>query len=77
MKAIGFYAKKLLIPFPLNFGIIHVSDAYLPLGMLVLAGIVWLMTRRTLPAFFVICAGAVGTSALIIPFTQIDLDPVG
>lgn len=77
LKATGFYAKKLLIPFPLNFGIIHVSDAYLPLGILVLAGIIWLITRRTLPAFFVICAGAVGTSALIIPMLRLTWTPLG
>lgn len=76
LKAVGFYAKKLLIPFPLNFGIIHVSDAYLPFGLLVLAGIVWLMTRRTLPAFFVICAGAVGTSALIVPLIRLTWTPL-
>lgn len=76
-KAIGFYAKKLLLPFPLNFGIIHVSDWYLPLGVLVLAGILWLMTRRTLPAFFVICAGAVGASALIIPLLRVTWTPLG
>jgi tetratricopeptide (TPR) repeat protein len=77
LKATGFYAKKLLLPLPLNFGIIHVSDAYLPLGVLVLAGIVWLITRRTLPAFFVICAGAVGTSALLIPMLALTWTPLG
>ncbi len=66
-KAAGFYAKKLLIPFPLNFCIVHVSDLYLPVGVLVFIGILWLFYRRTLPAFFVICAGAVGTSALMVP----------
>lgn len=76
LKATGFYAKKILVPFPLNFGIIHVSDAYLPLGLLVLAGIIWLMTRRTLPAFFVICAGAVGTSALMIPLLRLTWTPL-
>ncbi|MEI6702161.1 MAG: hypothetical protein WCL71_01335 [Deltaproteobacteria bacterium] len=76
LKAAGFYAKKLLIPFPLNFGIIHVSDVYLPLGLLVLAGILWLITRRTLPAFFVISAGAVGTSALMIPLLSFTWTPL-
>ncbi len=76
LKATGFYAKKLLIPFPLNFGIVHVSDAYLPLGLLVLVGIVWLIYRRTLPAFFVVCAGAVGTSALMIPLLFFTWTPL-
>lgn len=77
LKATGFYAKKLLIPFPLNFGIIHVSDLYLPIGLLVLAGMIWLITKRTLPAFFVICAGAVGTSALMIPLLNLTWTPLG
>ncbi|ABK99272.1 tetratricopeptide repeat protein [Pelobacter propionicus] len=76
-KSIGFYAKKLLLPFPLNFGITHISDLYLPLGVLVLAGVIWLMSRRTLPAFFVICAGAVGTSALMIPLLRLTWTPLG
>jgi hypothetical protein len=76
LKAAGFYAKKLLIPFPLNFGIIRVSDAYLPLGVLVLVGIAWLISRRTLHAFFVICAGAVGTSALMIPLLFLTWTPL-
>ncbi len=76
-KAIGFYAKKLLLPFPLNFGITHVSDLYLPLGVLVILGIFWLLSRRTLPAFFVICAGAVGTSALMIPLLRLTWTPLG
>jgi predicted negative regulator of RcsB-dependent stress response len=77
LKAVGFYAKKLFIPFPLNFGITHVSDWYLPLGILVLIWIIWLLTRRTLTAFFVICAGAVGTSALMIPLLRFTWTPLG
>jgi tetratricopeptide (TPR) repeat protein len=45
--------------------------------LLVLVGIFWLITRRTLPAFFVICAGAVGTSALMIPLLNITWTPLG
>jgi len=76
LKAAGFYAKKLLIPFPLNFGITHVSEIYLPLGVLVLAGIIWLIIRRTFPAFFVVCAGAIGTSALMIPLLFLTWTPL-
>jgi tetratricopeptide (TPR) repeat protein len=35
------------------------------------------MSRRTLPAFFVICAGAVGTSALMIPLLRYTWTPLG
>lgn len=77
LKSIGFYAKKMLQPFPLNFGIIHVSDWYLLVGLIVLVGIGWLVTRRTLSAFFVICAGSVGTSALMIPLLRLTWTPLG
>ena len=33
IQAFGFYVKKLLDPFPLNFGILHVSKAYFYLGL--------------------------------------------
>ncbi|MGD9685618.1 MAG: tetratricopeptide repeat protein [Desulfobacter sp.] len=75
-KAIGFYAKKLLFPFPLNFGITHVSDFYLPLGVMVLFGMAWLLSRRAIPSFFLICAGAVGSSALMIPLLRLTWTPL-
>ncbi len=35
IQAFGFYIKKLFIPFPLNFGIIHISKLYLYVGVVV------------------------------------------
>lgn len=76
LKALGFYYKKILIPFPLNFGIIHVSDGYILLGVLVCAAIVWLLLHRTVPAFFLVCAAAVGSSALMIPLLRLTWTPL-
>ncbi|GFO66743.1 hypothetical protein GMLC_03220 [Geomonas limicola] len=76
LKAAGFYLKKLVQPFPLNFGIIQVSDLYLPLGVLVCLVVVWLVFRRTLSAFFFVSAAAVGCSALMIPLLGLTWTPL-
>lgn len=76
LKATGFYAKKLFVPFPLNFGITHVSDLYLPLGVVVMFAVVWLIIRRTLPVFFIVTAAAVGSSALMIPLLRLTWTPL-
>lgn len=75
-KAAGFYLKKLFLPFPLNFGITHVSDLYLPLGIVLFALLIWLLTRRTLPAYFILCAAAIGSSALMVPLLRLTWTPL-
>ncbi|MDD2336529.1 MAG: hypothetical protein PHD01_08115 [Geobacteraceae bacterium] len=76
LKAAGFYVKKLFVPFPLNFGIIHVSDLYMFLGIGLLVVIILLLKYRTLPAYFIICAISVGTSALMIPLLRLTWTPL-
>jgi len=76
-KAAGFYLKKLLIPFPLNFGIIHVSDWYLPVGLLAAILVLWQLKRQNLSAFFFICAFSVACSALMIPLLRVTWTPLG
>jgi hypothetical protein len=75
-KAAGFYLKKLFIPFPLNFGITHVSDLYIPVGILLFVLVIWLLTRRTLAAFFFVCAAVVGSSALMVPLLNQTWTPL-
>lgn len=76
LKAAGFYLKKLVIPFPLNFGIMQVSDLYAIVGALLVFVIAWLVFRRTLPAFFAVCAFSVGSSALLIPLIRQTWTPL-
>jgi protein O-mannosyl-transferase len=75
-KAAGFYLKKLFIPFPLNFGIMHVSDLYIPLGILLFVFVLWILTRRTVTAFFFVCAAAISSSALMIPLLKQTWTPL-
>ena len=76
LKSAGFYVKKLFIPFPLNFGIFHVSDLYIIVAVLLCITIVWLLMRRTLTGFFFIAAAAVGSSALLIPLLKMTWTPL-
>ncbi|MDD2271747.1 MAG: hypothetical protein PHP95_01060 [Desulfuromonadaceae bacterium] len=76
LKAAGFYLKKLFIPFPLNFGIIHVSDLYIPIGILLFVFVLWVLARRTLIAYFFACAAAIASSALMIPLLKQTWTPL-
>ncbi|HJV65234.1 MAG TPA: hypothetical protein VJ550_05850 [Geomonas sp.] len=76
LKAAGFYLKKLFVPFPLNFGIIHVSDLYLAVGVLVCLLGLWLLARRTLTAYFFLCALSVSCSAFLIPMLNLTWTPL-
>jgi hypothetical protein len=76
LKAAGFYVKKLFVPFPLNFGINHVSDLYIILGIALVVIICRILMRRTLPGFFIISAFSVGVSALIVPLLRVTWTPL-
>lgn len=76
LKAAGFYSKKLFIPFPLNFGIVHVSDFYILIGLVICLSTVFLLKKRTLLGFFFLGAFSVGASALIIPLLEATWTPL-
>jgi len=77
LKASGFYLKKLIQPFPLNFGITHISDWYLPVGLFAALLVLWQLKRQNLSAFFFLCAFSVSCSALMIPLLRITWTPLG
>ena len=77
LKAIGFYAKKLVMPFPLNFAIVHVSDIYILIGVAVCVCIAWLVTRRrSLPGYFFLSALSIATSTVLILLLRITWTPL-
>ncbi|GAM11521.1 hypothetical protein OR1_03837 [Geobacter sp. OR-1] len=77
LKSIGFYAKKLVMPFPLNFGIMHVSDIYILIGLAVCCCIVWFATRRrSLAGYFFLSALAIASSTLLILLLRITWTPL-
>lgn len=76
LKAAGFYVKKLFIPFPLNFGINHVSDLYIIVGLLLIVLVIRLLVHRTLAGYFLLAATAIGSSALLVPLLKMTWTPL-
>ncbi len=66
-RSIGFYTKKIIAPWPLNFNLIHVSDWYILFGLfsvMLLAYFCW--HRRDLVAVLLLSAFLIGSSALLV-----------
>jgi protein O-mannosyl-transferase len=76
LKVAGFYARKLFVPMPLNFGIISVPGVYLLPGIaLVFLALYWVWKRETVSALF-LSAVTIGSSALIVSVAQMSWTPV-
>lgn len=76
LKSAGFYVKKLFMPLPLNFAIVHVSELYIVVGILLAICLLWLFFIRTLPAFFFLAAASIGSSALLVPLLKMTWTPL-
>lgn len=76
LKTTGFYFKKLLMPLPLNFGIVEISPLYLWLGLLVCVGLVYCLYLRTTVAYLLLAAFCLVSPALILPLLKITWTPV-
>ena len=75
-RTIGFYSKKLLLPWPLNFNIVKVSDWYILLGLLVLAGLLWYCwQQRNLLSGLLLSAALLASSALIVSIGKLAWTP--
>jgi len=63
---IGFYFKKLIFPWPLNFTIFQISDHYFWLGLLLIPLLVYCMWRFDLLGGLFLASFSIGTSALLV-----------
>lgn len=76
IKVLGFYAKKLFVPWPLNFAIIHVSDWYFVVGIIVLiASVLFLFRNNIISALFLLAVSTV-VPALLVPLGQLTWTPM-
>lgn len=75
-KVAGFYAVKLFMPLPLNFGIISVSSWYLVPGALLAVAVVYLLIRRDIISALFLTSIAIASSALIIAIAKMSWTPV-
>lgn len=76
LKVFGFYAKKLFIPWPLNFAIVSVSDYYVLLGVIVFLIMCWVAFRFSSRWAFVVLSFYMISPAIIIAMTHIAWTPV-
>ena len=75
-RSIGFYSKKIVIPWPLNFNIVGVSDWYVLLGILSLALLCrFCWQRRDLLAALLLSAFLVASSALLVSVGRLAWTP--
>lgn len=74
-KAVGFYVKKFIVPFPLNFVIRDVSPYYTLFGIVLLCLVVVLMARRKLPDTLAIAGFCMIAPVLPLVFQSIAWTP--
>ena len=76
LKVFGFYIRKLFFPFPLNFGILSVSNWYVPVGIVVIVICLCLFYRRTLLGSLLIMSCCLIVPALLVPLGRMAWTPV-
>lgn len=76
LTALGFYAKKLFLPWPLNFAIVQVSGYYILVGLVVLLVIVYLLIRRGLLSALVLTCIFLVSPALLVSVARMTWTPL-
>ena len=72
----GFYLRKILQPFPLNFGITEVPETYFWLGLVLVFTCLFLLLRPSWAGWFFLSAVSLGSIALLVAFGGISWTPV-
>lgn len=76
LKVYGFYFKKLLIPWPLNFGIVEISGWYVLVGVLLGVVLIYLAWRADVVGAFGWMAFFVLSPALLVVFGKMTWTPL-
>lgn len=76
LTGVGFYAKKLIYPWPLNFTIFHVPEYYGWVGLLVVALLIYFLFRRNLVGGLFLGSAAITSSALLAMLLRPAWTPV-
>ena len=72
----GFYARKIVQPLPLNFGIIDVPAGYFWVGCILILFGLYLMLRLTWPGCFLLTAMSLGSIAVLVALGDISWTPI-
>lgn len=73
--ALGFYFKKLLFPFPLNFAITAVHPIYVLPGLLLFPVLWWMLRRFRLSGVFFVSAALLILPAILVAVKQVAWTP--
>lgn len=76
LKVFGFYIKKLVLPLPLNFATVSVSNWYVPVGIAGLLLCCWLFYRRSVVGALLLMASCIIAPALLVPLGRMAWTPV-
>lgn len=76
LKASGFYVRKLFYPFPLNFGIVNISNYYVAVGIFLVLLICYLLWKRGLVAALFVSSFLVGSSAFLVAISRMAWTPL-
>jgi tetratricopeptide (TPR) repeat protein len=75
-KVYGFYFKKLLVPWPLNFGILEISKWYVLAGVVLMVALLYLVWRADVAGAFGLMAFFVLSPALLVVFGKMTWTPL-
>lgn len=76
LKAFGFYAKKLFVPWPLNFAIYKVSNIYIVVGVAAIICCIFLLYRRKLSGALILTGAFIIFPALLLPLGGLTWTPL-
>lgn len=76
VSAAGFYARKIVQPLPLNFGIVDVPPGYFWLGCILILFGAYLTLRLTWPGCFLLTAMSLGSIAVLVALGDISWTPI-
>ena len=75
LRAFGFYIKKLIVPYPLNFAILEVDPLYEVLGVPLAVMCIYIATRRTMSGTLFLTGVCLIVPSFILAFNQIAWTP--
>lgn len=75
LEALGFYMKKIFMPYPLNLAILEVDPLYQLLGIPIFLVCIYLILRRTLMSALFMCGVFLITPSFVIALKQIAWTP--
>lgn len=76
LKVLGFYTKKIFIPWPLNFAIVRISDFYVIVGVLLIISLVYILYKRSVISAFFLTSICVTLPALLAAFGRMTWTPL-